>query len=61
MTQPLSDLKCLQDYLAKLDKYYHRRNYGQTHYTRIRKKSLKKKLNKIGPTIEPCGTLDVIV
>ena len=55
--------KCLEDYLGSLQnlrRYYHRRNYEQTRYAG-QKKSLKIILNKIGPTIEPCGTPDLLL
>ena len=61
MAQSLLDSK-IQDYFwswQKLTRHYHWRNKEQTH--RKKKKYLKKVLNKIGPTIEPCGTPDVIV
>ena len=61
MAQSLLDSK-IQEYfrsLQNLTRHYHRRNKKQTH--RKKRKYLKKVLNKIGPTIEPCGTPDVIV
>ena len=48
--------------LAKLEKVLSSAKlWTDTHYTGKRKESLKKKLNKIVPTTEPCGTPDFIV
>ena len=64
MTQLLSDLKCLQVNLQSwqsLAKYYHCRNYEETHYTEKKKKTLKKTLYKTGPTTDSCDMLVVTV
>ena len=64
MAQLLSDSKMLTRFftvLAKLDKVLSSAKLWTDTLHRKKKKSLKKILNKIGPTIEPCGTPDFIV
>ena len=64
MAQPLSDSKMLTrlfTFLAKLNKVLSLAKLWTDTLHRKKKKLLMKILNKIGPTIEPCGTPDVIV
>ena len=64
MAQLLSDSKMLTRFftvLAKLDKVLSSAKLWTDTLHRKKKKSLKKILNKTGPTIEPCGTPDFVV